>query len=139
MTISGFTHGWLSHSSVGDVVRRASAAWSDAPGRGATLGAGMGELGSIFDDVPATDFGGFDEPGWGKIAANFSVLPYGASATLLTYECRTVTTDPDSRRRFLRYWRLIRPVVGHILRATLAQIAVNAEELAGAAAPPRAD
>lgn len=113
----------------------------EQPGREVTFGA----VGRFWQpdiewrDVPATDFGGFDEPGWGKIAANFSVLPYGASATLLTYECRTVTTDPDSRRRFLRYWRLIRPVVGHILRATLAQIAVNAEELAGAAAPPRAD
>jgi len=76
-------------------------------------------------DVAATDFTGFDEPGWGKIAANFSMLPYGASATLLTYECRTVTTDPESRRRFLRYWHLIRPFVGHILRATLRQVRAN--------------
>ena len=43
-------------------------------------------------DVAVADFPGFDEPGWGKIAANFSVLPYGASGSLLTYECRTVTT-----------------------------------------------
>ncbi len=78
-------------------------------------------------DISAADFPGFDALGWGKIAANFSVLPYGPSATRLTYECRTVTTDPDSRRRFLRYWRLIRPFVGHILRATLRQIKTNAE------------
>jgi len=78
-------------------------------------------------DVPVADFAGFDEPGWGKIAANFSVLPYGAAATLLTYDCRTVTTDPDSRRRFLRYWHLIRPFVGHVLRATLRQISADAE------------
>lgn len=77
-------------------------------------------------DVPAGDFREFDEPGWGKIAASLSVVPYGASATLLTYECRTVTTDPDSRVRFLRYWWLVRPFVGHILRATLRQISANA-------------
>ncbi|MEV3901522.1 hypothetical protein AB0K11_04290 [Mycobacterium sp. NPDC050551] len=78
-------------------------------------------------DVSAADFGAFDEPGWGKIAASLSVQPYGASAALVTYECRTLTTDPDSRRRFLRYWRLIRPFAGHVLRVTLRQIAENAE------------
>lgn len=77
-------------------------------------------------DVAAADFGAFDEPGWGKIAANFSVLPYGAAAALVTYECRTLTTDPNSRRLFLRYWRLIRPFVGHVLRATLRQINADA-------------
>jgi hypothetical protein len=78
-------------------------------------------------DVPINDFSGFDEPGWGKIAANLSLRPYGSSSTLLTYECRTTTTDPGSRRLFLRYWRLIRPFVGHVLRATLRQIRVDAE------------
>lgn len=73
-------------------------------------------------DIAAADFPGFREPGWGKIAADFSVLPYGTSATLLSYECRTVTTDPVSRQHFLRYWWLIRPFVGHIMRATLRQI-----------------
>jgi hypothetical protein len=77
-------------------------------------------------DVAVRDFKDFDEPGWGKIAASISVLPYGLSDTLLTYECRTVTTDPESRRRFLRYWRLVRPFVGHVLRATLGQIGANA-------------
>lgn len=78
-------------------------------------------------DVPPADFRGFAAPGWGKIAANFSVVPYGDSRTLLSYECRTVTTDPGSRRGFLRYWWLIRPFVAHIMRATLNTIKVNAE------------
>ncbi|TLH66816.1 hypothetical protein C1S80_07060 [Mycolicibacterium aubagnense] len=78
-------------------------------------------------NVAAEDFSGFAESGWGKIAANISVLPCGESASLLTYECRTVTTDPGSRRRFLRYWWLIRPFVAHIMRATLRQIRANAE------------
>lgn len=86
-------------------------------------------------DVAATDFVDFTEPGWGKIAANFTVMPYGANSTLLTYECRTVTTDPESRRRFLRYWWLVRPFVGHILRATLATIKADAESAAGAQPP----
>jgi hypothetical protein len=84
-------------------------------------------------DVPLTEFASFAEPGWGKIAANFSVLPYGECSTLLSYECRTVTTDPESRRRFLRYWWLIRPFVGHIMRATINKIKADAE----AATKPR--
>jgi len=82
-------------------------------------------------DVPLAEFNGFAEPGWGKIAASFSVLPYGECSTLLSYECRTITTDPGSRRRFLSYWWLIRPFVGHIMRATVNQIKANAEAAAG--------
>jgi hypothetical protein len=78
-------------------------------------------------DVPAADFAAFAVPGWGKIVADFSVVPYGEHASLLTYECRTTTTDIDSRARFLRYWRLVRPFVGHIFRATVATIAAAAE------------
>ncbi len=78
-------------------------------------------------DVPRTDFPGFAAPGWGKIAANFSMAPYGESHTLLSYQCRTTTTDPESRRRFLRYWWLIRPFVAHIMRATLNTIKADAE------------
>ncbi len=80
-------------------------------------------------DVDAADFPGFAEPGWGKIAANFSVLPYGPGKTLLSYECRTATTDPESARKFARYWWLIRPFVAHILRATLRQIETDAQAL----------
>ena len=78
-------------------------------------------------DVATGDFGDFAEPGWGKIAANFSVAPYGESHTLLSYQCRTATTDPDARRRFSRYWWLIRPFVAHIMRATLSAIKTDAE------------
>lgn len=82
-------------------------------------------------DVAPADFGGFADPGWGKLAANFSVAPYGAGHTLLSYQCRTTTTDPAARRRFMRYWWLVRPFVAHIMRATLNSIKAAAE---GAAA-----
>jgi hypothetical protein len=78
-------------------------------------------------DVPVEQFPAFEEPGWGKIAAGFSVLPYGSHRSVLTYACRVTTTDAGSRRRFARYWRLISPFVGHIFRATLTTIARDAE------------
>jgi hypothetical protein len=78
-------------------------------------------------EVTPDEFSSFAEPGWGKIAANFSVMQYGEHRSLLSYQCRTVTTDPESRRRFLGYWRLIRPFVGHIMRATVDKIKKDAE------------
>lgn len=77
-------------------------------------------------EVPLAEFRDFREPGWGKIACNFTVRAYGTDRTLLTYECRTATTDGGARRQFARYWWLIRPFVAHIMRATVATIAVNA-------------
>jgi hypothetical protein len=81
-------------------------------------------------DVAPSDFTGFAEPGWGKIAANFSVAPYGGSHTLLSYQCRTTTTDPEAHRHFLGYWWLIRPFVAHVMRATLDAIKADAEAVA---------
>ncbi|GAA4707260.1 hypothetical protein GCM10023215_55130 [Pseudonocardia yuanmonensis] len=72
------------------------------------------------------DFAAFADPGWGKIAANFSLRPYGTSRTLVSYEARTLVTEPDSARRFARYWTLVRPFVGHIMRAALATVAADA-------------
>ncbi len=77
-------------------------------------------------DVPAEAFADFAEPGWGKIVAAFVVTPYGAGS-LLTYECRTATTDAASRERFLRYWTVVRPVVAHLFRATLETVGRAAE------------
>lgn len=80
-----------------------------------------------WEDVPVDEFADWSRPGTGKIVANLSLRPYGAARTLVTYEARTKTYDADSRRRFLRYWRLVTPFVGHIMRAFLRDIAIAAE------------
>ena len=79
-------------------------------------------------DVSSGEFAAFTAPGWGKIAAEFSVFPYGERATILSYECRTGTTDAQSRQKFMRYWRLMRPFIAHIFRATVRTIRDNAEQ-----------
>jgi len=81
-------------------------------------------------DVAQPDFAAFADPGFGKIACNFSVRPYGDAAALLSYECRTVTTDTASRRSFARYWSVVRPFVAHIMRATVATVRADVESVA---------
>ena len=77
--------------------------------------------------VEPGDYVGFDEPGWAKMAAAFVVHPYGARRSLLTYEARTACTDPDSTTRFGRYWTLVSPGVGIVLRGALRSIEKAAE------------
>jgi hypothetical protein len=76
--------------------------------------------------VPPANFASFATPGFGKIACSFSVRPYGRDRTLLTFDCRVATTDERSRQAFARYWMVIRPFVGHIMRAAVATIAADA-------------
>ena len=77
-------------------------------------------------DVPREQFRSFDEPGWGKIACHFLTRPDGPGRSMVSYECRTATTDPQARRSMARYWWLVRPFVAHIMRATLSTIAADA-------------
>lgn len=64
-------------------------------------------------------FGAFGEPGWGKIAAALRVAPFGVERSIVTYEARTVMTDEASRTKFMRYWALVSPFVGSVLRSVL--------------------
>jgi hypothetical protein len=80
-----------------------------------------------FRRIEPDDFAPFSEPGYGKVALNFRVCPYGWRRSLLTTETRTVTTDPQSRERFLRYWRVVGPFAGLIMRRWLRLAKRNAE------------
>jgi len=65
--------------------------------------------------VTPETFRDFAEPGFAKIATSFRVAPYGSGSTILTTETRVVLTDPESRRQFLRYWRVVGPF-SHLIR-----------------------
>jgi hypothetical protein len=64
-------------------------------------------------------FRGFAEPGFAKISTSFRVTPYGRTSTILTTETRVVLTDPESRRQFFRYWRVVGPFSNLIRRKAL--------------------
>ena len=74
------------------------------------------------------EFAAFAEPGFGKVAVNFLVLPYGTGRSLLCTETRTATTDPASARRFRRYWAVIGPFAGYIMRHWLTLAKQHAEQ-----------
>jgi hypothetical protein len=78
-------------------------------------------------DVPREHFAAFADPGWGKIGCHFLVRPDGPGRSVLSYECRTATTDAASRQQMARYWWAIRPFVAHVLRATIRTIQAEAQ------------
>jgi hypothetical protein len=63
----------------------------------------------------------FSEPGWAKAAFNFRVEEV-EGRTVLTTVTRVFCTDEGARRRFRRYWMLIRPGSGAIRVAWLRAI-----------------
>ena len=71
-------------------------------------GGTMPKLGS------AEEWAAFDEPGFVKAVMNFR-----ADGARLSTETRIHATDPASRRRFARYWLVIRPGSGLIRRSWL--------------------
>lgn len=78
-------------------------------------------------DVTPDGFAAFDEPGFAKTVAGLSLRPYAAARTLLTYESRTTTTSDEARRQFGRYWFVLRPFVGLVMRRAVAAIRAEAE------------
>jgi hypothetical protein len=81
---------------------------------------------TAWQQIDASAFTSFDTPGYAKIAASLSLRPYGDQRTLLSYEARTQATDETARRAFLRYWTLVSPGVGFVMRSLLALIARKA-------------
>lgn len=82
---------------------------------------------TVWETIDAGEFATFARPGYARIACNFSVRPYGAAQSLVSYECRTQATDAAARRAFLRYWRPLSPFIGVVLRAQLGVVASEAE------------
>src|SRR5215211_1433212 len=72
----------------------------------------------------ADEFVRFDAPGFVKIATDFRTLERDGG-TLLVTDTRVLATDP-SRRRFARYWWLIRAGSGAIRRSILRAAACRA-------------
>jgi hypothetical protein len=81
---------------------------------------------TAWEEIDAGEFATFARPGRARIACNFSLRPYGHGRTIVSYEARTAATDPASRRAFRRYWRVVAPGVGLVMRSQLRVVAREA-------------
>ncbi|RBY92360.1 hypothetical protein DQ244_08850 [Blastococcus sp. TBT05-19] len=59
-------------------------------------------------ELDAESFRRFTQRGWVKAAMDFRLTPQ-RGGTELSSETRVMSTDAEVRRRFDRYWRLVRP------------------------------
>jgi hypothetical protein len=57
-----------------------------------------------FHPLPAQEFAAFDQPGYVKIVYTLAAEPLGPNRSRFVTRTRVATTDPESRRRFRRYW-----------------------------------
>jgi len=81
--------------------------------------------------VAAGGFIGFDDPGFAKGVWNFRVDPMSGNRARISTETRVHCTDDASRRKFLRYWRLIGPFSGFIRSRALALVRAEIERERG--------
>ena len=72
-------------------------------------------------------------PGVAKAVMNFRIEEAGDGTWLISTETRVHATDASARRRFARYWALIRPASGLLRRTWLRAIKRRAERAGGSA------
>jgi hypothetical protein len=85
-----------------------------APGVGVGIGRPWRVRGGMREPRALTEFTEFTEPGWAKMAMDFS-----ADGNTLVTETRVQCTDASSRRRFRAYWLVVRPFSGLVRRSWL--------------------
>lgn len=102
---------------------------SQDPGRELVIGAVGKFWRPVIDwvEVDPAEFADFDEPGFARLAVAFTLRPQTDDRTLLTYESRTWGTDQEASRKFLRYWKVIGPFAGLMMRQALDVIKADAE------------
>jgi hypothetical protein len=97
---------------------------AEDPGRELVVG-GVGRFWRASGGLVRLDdrehFTGFDQPGYAKVAFNFTL-----EGGVLSTETRIAGTDPQASRRFALYWLAVRPGSGLIRREWLRAIAKRA-------------
>jgi hypothetical protein len=72
--------------------------------------------------IDAEEFESFERPGLARIGCNLLLRPVPEGRTMITYEARTQAIDKSARRGFSRYWVVVSPMVGLVMRAFLSEV-----------------
>jgi hypothetical protein len=81
----------------------------------------------VFRPVPSDKFAGFNDPDYVKIAWTLRADPLGDHQSMARTETRVMTTDPQARRKFRRYWSLVSPGIVMIRRVAMTLVRAEAE------------
>ena len=84
----------------------------------------------VFRALPPGEFRAFDEPGYVKIVWTLRADPVGAARSVFRTETRVVSTDPEARTKFRRYWSFFSPGMALIRRVSLGPLKREAERRA---------
>ena len=85
--------------------------------------------GNICKDVLPEQFKKFSLPGFSKAVWNFYLESHGTSETDLSTETRIHCTDPNSAKKFKRYWTVIAPFSGLIRHEMLKIVKRESEKI----------
>ncbi len=107
---------------------------AEEPGREVVVGAVTQPWEPVveFHALPPEEFAAFREPGYTKIVWTLAAEPLGPNESLFRTETRVVTTDPESRERFRRYWSIFSPGILIIRYEALRMLKAEAERRARA-------
>jgi hypothetical protein len=84
-----------------------------------------------WQSLTAGEFATFSRPRRAKIAISFAVHPYGLGRTLLTFQARSVASDPVAYRWADWYWHTVRPTARLVVRGLLRRIRCRTALAAG--------
>lgn len=114
---------WVSRSFVDSMVDIGWVILEEAPGQELVAGTVTQpwEATVRFRGLLPAEFAAFGEPGFTKIVWNIAARESDGGAIVST-ETRVLATSPGARRRFRRYWLLVRPGVKLIRRIALAKV-----------------
>ena len=82
-------------------------------------------------DFEPESFTDFSESGFAKATWSFDLTAESPETTLLRTVTRVRCTDPESKKRFMRYWKLVGPFSGLIRTKLLGIVQESAEWRAG--------